>query len=87
MEIWTREDVCLKASRSARDGIGKRGRTRRVDDPGSFAQPGAIQDSISRCAEGTSGLRVTFEIAFVTVVRGTAASASLYEVPPQLVGG
>ena len=32
VEIWTREYVCLKASRSARDGIGECGRTRRVDD-------------------------------------------------------
>ena len=53
----------------------------------SFAQPGAIEDAISRCAEGTSGLRVPLEIAFVIVVRGSVTPATLSEVPPQLVGG
>ena len=87
MEIWTGEYVCLKASRSVRDGIGERGRTRRVDNLASFAQPSAIEDSISRRAEGTSGLRVPLEITFVIVVRGGVTPATLSEVPPQLVGG
>ena len=91
VEIWTGEDACdskrpaprVMASASA-------GELAASNDPASFAQLAqlsAIEDSISRCAEGTSGLRVRSEIAFVIVVRGRVTPATLSGVPPQLVGG
>ena len=93
-DVPTREEVKmprrrgLKASCTAGDGVRRHRGTRRIDDPALLAPPSAIEDAISRCAEGRVGpARTTCDRIRDRRVGRTVTSATLSESHPQLVGG